>query len=152
MKEGSPLIAVGIERSRENRTNEAMKAFFSKKSKGMTLVEVVLAITILSVGLSVLLTGVSRCLAVMKASRRYQNALWALEKGMVDYPLFVTNDVKSLEVDGVEYEQFEFWREVEDDEDEDGLYVTRTGVTWHEGGRAMSEEVIQYVLEVDDEK
>ncbi len=121
----------------------------STRRTGMTLVEVALAVTILAVGLTVLLTGASRCLAVMKASHRYQNAMWAMEKGMVEHPLFVTNDVKSLEVDGEEYGEYTFWRRVEDDEDEDGLYVTRTGVTWRDGDREMIEEVIQYVLELD---
>ncbi len=119
---------------------------------GMTLVEVALAVTILAVGLTVLLTGASRCLAVMKASHRYQNAMWAIEKGMAEHPLFVTNDVKSLEIDGVEYGEYTFWRRVEDDEDEDGLYVTRTGVTWGDGDREMIEEVTQYVLELDKDK
>ncbi len=118
---------------------------------GMTLVEVALAVTILAVGLTVLLTSASRCLGVMKASRRYQDAMWAMEKGMAENPLFVTNDVKSLEVDGREYGEYMFWRRVEDDEDEDGLYVTRTGVTWFDGDREMVEEVTQYVLELKDD-
>lgn len=122
-----------------------------REKSGMTLIEVTLATTILVVGLTALLTGASRCLSVMKSSKRYQDAVWTLERGMLDYPLFVTNDVKSLEVDGVSYDEYEFRRIVEDDEDEDKLYLVRTEVSWLAGDRRMVEEVLQYVLETGDD-
>lgn len=125
-----------------------------KKSKaGMTLIEVFIAVVILSTGLVVLLTAASRCLAVMKSAKNYQNAQWTLNKGDLDYPIVPTNDVKQLEVSPVEYPGgFTFSRVVEDDEDKDSLYVMITKVSWADHSHDMSEEVVRYVLELPKEK
>jgi len=120
---------------------------------GMTLVEVMLASAILGVTLVVLLSGASRCLLVMKTSKQYQEAQWALGVGMLERPLFVTNEVDDLEVPDVDYDGFTFSREVGDDDDEDGLYVVKTKVSW--GGRGdnrMSEEIVEYVFSPEEEK
>lgn len=118
---------------------------------GLTLIEVILAVAILSVGLTVLLTAASRCLAVMKTAKNYQIAQWTLNRGEVDYPLVNTNDVKKLEVDPVSYPGgFTFSRVVEDDEDEDGLFVVRTRVSWSKGDRGSYEETVRYILQVED--
>ncbi|MDD4873232.1 MAG: hypothetical protein PHR77_21975 [Kiritimatiellae bacterium] len=122
----------------------------SKPGKiGFTLVEVFLAVSLMSIGLVAMLTAVSRCLAVMKSAKNYQTAQWTLNKGDLDYPIVATNDVKSLEVSPVEYPGgFTFSREVEDDEDKDQLYVMRTKVSWSDHSKEMSEEVVRYVLEL----
>ena len=107
-----------------------------------------LAVAILSVGLVVLLTGASRCLAVIKISKNYQTAQWTMNMGDIDHPLVFTNDVKSLEVAPKEYDNgFTFERVVEDDEDEDGLYVVRTRVSWSDRGRHPYEETVRYLWE-----
>ena len=114
--------------------------------RGFTLVEVLLATAILSISLVVLLTGMSRCLAVMKAARNYQTAQWTLGQGEVDYPMTATNDVRKLAVDEVKYDNgFTYSRTVEDDEDEDGLYVVRIVVKSSERQDAPREGVVRYV-------
>jgi prepilin-type N-terminal cleavage/methylation domain-containing protein len=116
--------------------------------RGFTLVEVLLATLILSLALVALLTGASRCLAVMKQAKQYQTAQWTLGLGEVDYPMEATNDVKQLAVDDVAYPNgCTYSRIVEDDEDEDGLYVVRIRVTWPGRGNVMKEEVVRYVFE-----
>jgi len=125
-----------------------------KAADGFTLVEVLLAVVILSVGLTALLTGAARCIAVMKTAKSYQDAIWTLNKGEAEHPLtVVTNDIKSLEVSNEEYPNgFSYSREVEDDEDEDGLYVVRARATWSEKGRESKEEVVSYVMYLENKK
>jgi len=120
---------------------------------GFTLLEVFLAVILMSVGFVAMLTAVSRCLAVMRSAKNYQTAQWTLNKGELDYPLVTTNDVKTLAVSPHEYENgFSYSREVEDDDDKDQLFVVRTRVSWADHSRQMSEEVVRYVLELPKDK
>ena len=120
---------------------------------GMTLVEVMLAVAILGVGFAVLLTAASRCLAAVKMARGYQEAEWTFSMGEAENPLFVTNDVESLIVAPTTYDNgFTFSRDIEDDEDEDGLYVVRARVTWSERGRKSFDEVVSYIFVPEKEE
>jgi prepilin-type N-terminal cleavage/methylation domain-containing protein len=121
--------------------------------KGFTLVEVLLAVVILSLGLTVILTGTGRCLAVMKRARTYQNAIFALQKGEAEHPLTtVTNDVKNLEVRDEKYGEFTYSRTVDEDTDKDGLYAVHSRVAWTERGSESFEEVVCYIFYPDDTK
>ena len=115
--------------------------------RGFTLVEVLLATAILCVSLVALLTGASRCMAVMKAAKNYQTAQWVLGQGEVDSPITSTNDVKTLEYEHEYDNGFKYERTVEDDDDEDGLYLIRIVVTWTDRDDGPREEVVRYVLE-----
>lgn len=115
--------------------------------QGFTLVEALLATVILCMSLVALLTGASRCLAVMKAAKNYQTAQWVLGQGEVDSPLMATNDVKSLAYEHEYDNGFKYVRTVEDDDDEDGLYLVRIVVTWTDRSDSPREEVVRYVLE-----
>ena len=107
-----------------------------RMERGFTLVEVLLATAIAAASLAALLTAASRCVAVTKRAQDYQKAQWVLGQGELDYPLFYTNDLKSLEVEDAEYPgEYFFSRIVEDDEDEDRLFVVRTRVAWSSGNR-----------------
>jgi hypothetical protein len=77
--------------------------------------------------------------------------MWVLDLAELEHPLIATNNVKGLEVDGAEYANgFVFSRIVEDDEDEDGLYVVRQTIKWKERGGYSTEEVVRYVLQLKD--
>ena len=115
--------------------------------RGLTLIEVMLATLILSVGLSMMLTASARCLTVMRRSREYQRAQWALNRGMLEHPILFAEKIEEQDVDGEDYDGYVFSREIEDDEDEDGLFVVRTWVTWPSGGREMKEEVVEVVYQ-----
>jgi hypothetical protein len=114
---------------------------------GLTLIEVLLAAAILAAGLTALLTGASRCLAVMKRSQQYQTAQWSLNLGELENPLVITNEVDDMAVSPVTFDNgYTYSRDVdeEDTEDEDHLYVVRSRVTWAKGGRDFTEEVVRY--------
>lgn len=121
-----------------------------KTRTGVTLIEVTIAVAILGAALTILLAGASRCLAVMKASRNYQEAQWTFGRGELDFPLIVSNDIEELEVDPEEYDNgFTFWREVEekdDEEENEGLYVVTSKIRWTSRGRDAIEEIVQYVF------
>lgn len=123
-----------------------------RRCGGMTLIEVLLAATILGVGLTVVLTAASRCINAVRVSRDYQRAQFVLSRGEAEFPAMIKDDVKELEVRDTEYEDgFVFSRIVEDDEDEDNLYVMRTRVTWSDRGRHPYHEVVRYVFFDKDE-
>jgi len=120
----------------------------TRSDGGMTLVEVLLAAFILGVGMMVLVTASSRCVAVMRKAAVFQAARWTLDRGEADHPLIRTNDIKMLEVDATEYPGGMFYeRIVEDDEDEDGLFVIRSRVSWSSHERILFEEAVRYMLE-----
>jgi prepilin-type N-terminal cleavage/methylation domain-containing protein len=122
------------------------------RRNGMTIIEVVLASAILSVALVVLLTGAARCLGVMKLARNYQTARWTMDLGNQEHPMLSTNDVNDLEVAAITYPNgYKYSRTVEDDEDEDGLYIIRTRVSWSDRGREPYEEVVEYVWQKEEE-
>lgn len=117
---------------------------------GLTLIEVMLASAILAASLTALLTAASRCLQVMRRSREYQEAQWVRGMGELEYPLLFVEDIAEQSVSGVDYGRYTFSREVEDDEDEDGLYVVRTRVDWGQGPSKRYEEVYQYVYQAPE--
>lgn len=129
---------------------------FCARRTGMTLVEVMLAVAILSVGLSALLVAASRCIAVIRSARQYQEAQWVMGLGDLEHPIEITEeteDVMDFEVSDVEYtDGFVYSREIEDDEDEDGLYVVRTRVTWAGRARDLKEEVVGYIYFPEEEE
>ena len=107
--------------------------------------------SILSLSFAVLLTAAVRCVAVMKAAGNFQEAQWVLGHGEAEHPLLVGEDVEDLAVDLERYDNgFTFEREIGEDEDEDGLYILRTRVTWYGRGHEHVEEVVRYVLHLED--
>ena len=129
-----------------------MRGAGDRRRSGLTLIEVLVAVAIVGTGFVVLLTGAARCLAVMKLARHYQTAQWVLGRGEAEFPLTATDDVEELEVSGEEYENgFTFSREIEEDEDEDELFVVRTRVTWTDSGHERYEETVRYILQQESE-
>jgi Tfp pilus assembly protein PilV len=115
---------------------------------GLTLIEVMLSVIILAGSLTILLTGAARCLAAIKLAKNYQVAQWVLGLGEAENPMLATKECEDWEVTPTELaEGFTFSRQVEcDDEDEDGLVVIRSRVTWSSRGHEAFEEVVRYVL------
>ena len=93
---------------------------------GMTLVEVLLAVFILGVCLVGIMEGMTACMEVFRAAGVVRQGANLIARGDAEYPFFVKNDpLEDLEVpaDGSLLEGWTYERTVEEDEDEDGLYV-----------------------------
>lgn len=119
---------------------------------GMTLVEVLLAATILGLGVATLAGGLANCLAIMRAAREYQEAQWVLGLGELAHIMTTVEKIEELEVppdtslaDGFTFERTVDEKDVFDEALDDGLYVVRTRVVWGAGGPAQSEELVRYV-------
>ena len=125
-----------------------------KKSDGMTLIEVMLAVAILGFSFTVLLTAASRCIVAIKQAQIYQQAQWTLAMAEAEYPLLKTNDIANLNVGPETYDNgLTYTREVEEDEDEDGLHVVRARVTWSKRGKERFEEAVFYIFKpIEDEE
>ncbi len=121
----------------------------ARRRQGLTLIEVLLATAILGAGLVALLAASSRCLAVMRQAKVYQDALWTLGRGEADFPLTSAENVDEMDVPGETYANgCTFAREVEEDDDEDGLRVLRMTVT--RDGRTI--ERVERLLLVEEEE
>jgi prepilin-type N-terminal cleavage/methylation domain-containing protein len=116
--------------------------------RGFTLIEVLVATLLLAVGMTSMLVAASRCLQVMKRASLYQETQWTLNRGELDFPMLPTEEVEDWDVSGETYENgLLFSRTVEpwSEEEEDGLFVVTSRVTWSTRGRELYEEVIRYV-------
>jgi hypothetical protein len=131
-------------------------------SRGLTLIEVLLATLILGLGITTLMAGMMSCLGVMKASREYADAEWVLGLGELRHPIRPTEDVEedvTVEEDTLDEDLpasmrergyvYERTVEEEADEDKDKLFIVRTRVSWGEGSgdQRQTEEVVRYVWE-----
>ncbi len=125
------------------------------KRSGFTLIEVLLASTILGIGVAVMLMAASRCLGVMKRAVNFQKAQWTMSMGDLEYPID-PEDEGSLEIseDSSITEGFVYSRTAEEVEDEDmsfgeedegvKLFALKTTVKWSD--TAPGEEAVRYVL------
>ena len=119
---------------------------------GLTLIEVLLAVAILSIGLVVMLTAIARCLGVLKVSEQYHKAMWAVSAGEAEFPLLRKPDTEPEDyaVDPQDYDGITYTREVDDpDADSDGheqrLLVIMTKVSWMGRGREQTDELPRYL-------
>ena len=121
------------------------------RRSGMTLIEVLLATMILGLSFVALLTALSRCLAVIRVAKNFQEAHYVLGTAAVEFPLLRSrveevDDPGDWEVSGESYDNgFTYTRTV-DDPDIDGdddfrlVRITET-VSWETMGKTKSEVV-----------
>ncbi|MDO9540911.1 MAG: prepilin-type N-terminal cleavage/methylation domain-containing protein [Kiritimatiellia bacterium] len=112
---------------------------------GMTLVEAVMALAILSIGIFILIETTAKCLSVVRLSRNYQTARTVLDRGESEYPLRGTNSIDQNEVAGVDYNGYVFSRDLQPVDGETKLYMVITRVNWSETGHESGEELVSYL-------
>lgn len=119
---------------------------------GMTLIEVLLAITILGLGLSALLVGSTRCLAVVRQARNYETARRLLPRVEIESPLDPDDEGLKEQEESGDFKPGETgfrWRRtvLQIGEKEDGLFEIVTQVTWADDGRASQETLTTWKYE-----
>lgn len=119
-----------------------------RSNSGMTLIEVLMATFILGICIVGLMQGLGACVEVFNASAFIHQAANVLNRGEAEYPMIVKTDPEEdLEVsaDGNLEDGWTFERTVDEDEDEDGLYVVRTKVVKGRGGLGLEQEFVRLV-------
>jgi len=121
---------------------------------GFTLIEVLLAVMIAGIGLTVLVVAASKCLAVARLSKNYENARHFLDWVGAEYPI----DVKTVEAGTDEGEcegppdGYRWHREIVAlGDEEDGFYLVRTRIVWARRGSNAYEEVATYLYAPKEE-
>lgn len=114
---------------------------------GMTLIEVLIALIILSIGVTSMMLAMSRCLSVVRTARNRNVSYNLLRQLDVEMPI----DKQSIEEvsESGEFEDVEgymWYREVVmvDEEERPGLFLVTTRIQWSERGKDAFEEIIEY--------
>jgi len=121
---------------------------------GMTLIEVLIALIILSVGVSSMMVAMSRCLAVVRTARNRDVSRSLLRQVDIENPI----DRKTIEEssesgDFEDHEAYTWYREVimVDEEERPGLFLVTTRIQWSERGKDAFEEIVAYKYAPDAE-
>ena len=121
---------------------------------GMTLIEVLIALIILSVGVSSMMVAMSRCLAVVRTARNRDVSRNLLRQVDIENPI----DRKTIEEtsesgDFEDHEAYTWYREVimVDEEERPGLFLVTTRIQWSERGKDAFEEIVAYKYAPDAE-
>ena len=142
---------------------------------GFTLIEILLATMILAGGLFSLMVGLSNCAQMMEISKEYKDEQFVFSLGELCFPIPPNDEITDPEEDerlnidpvGAEemidelemdvsrevretYKDFTFERMVEEkelatNEEDDGLYVLRTRISWGSGKEGYYEELVRLI-------
>ncbi|MEE9369303.1 MAG: prepilin-type N-terminal cleavage/methylation domain-containing protein [Pontiella sp.] len=117
------------------------------KKKGMTLVEVLIALVILSVGVSSMMMAMSKCLSVVRTARNREVARGLFLRVDIENPI-ENIDMEELSESGDfdDLEGFVWFRDIliVDEEERPGLFIITVRIQWSERGRDAFEEVTMY--------
>ena len=122
--------------------------------KGLTLIEVLIALVILSVGVSSMMVAMSRCLSVVRTARNREVARGLFQRVDIENPI-ESVDMEELSESGEfeDKEGFEWFRDIiiVDEEERPGLFLVTVRIQWSERGRNAFEEITVYKYEPDAE-
>jgi len=116
----------------------------SRLRRGLTLIEVMLAVVILGIGAGVLLLATARCLSIVVKSQRYSTAQRLIGQVDTEHPLTRAKIEADTESGTFDHDPDYRWeREISESENENlkGLFTVRTRVSWSDRGRSSFEEV-----------
>ena len=119
-----------------------------KKSSGLSLVEVLLSIVILSVGISALMIATNKCLVVLKRAQNRDIAYNLIRQIDTDYPIQKNELDEKIESGSFKnYDNFTWEREIlfKDFEKTPGLFLINLTVMWSEKGNVSNERISYYV-------
>jgi prepilin-type N-terminal cleavage/methylation domain-containing protein len=113
----------------------------------MTLIEVLIAMVILSVGVSSMMVAMTRCLAVVRTARNREVARSLLRRVDIEYPIERKTIEETTESGDFEGTEGYTWKRdilMVDEEERPGLFLVTTRVQWSERGRDSFEEITTY--------
>ena len=114
---------------------------------GLTLVEVLLALVILSIGVSAMMMAMGQALSVVRTARNREIAQNLLRRIDLDFPIEKIDYEERIESGEFDDPEGYYWtREILliDEEERPGLFLTRTRIEWSDRGRDAFEEVQLY--------
>ena len=124
--------------------------------RGMTLIEVLLALAILGLGLTVLIESAARCLAMARKAKNFETARYLLHRVELEHPL----DASQTLTEGVEegdfeapYEHFS-WRRmlIAAGLDDEPIFEVHTTIFWADGQRESSEETATLIFKPEQNR
>lgn len=124
-----------------------MKKPFASKKEGLTLIEVLIALVIITVGVSSLMAAMSSCLGVVRTARNREVARGLIRRVDVENPIDREKIAETTESGGFEdVSGYDWSREIllVDEEERPGLFLVTTRVRWSERGRDTFEEITTY--------
>ena len=128
------------------------KCIYNKK--GLTLIEVLLSIVILSIGVSVLMVATSQCLSVIHNAKKQNIAQNLIHQLNAENPIDKEN-IEELSESGdfSDYNDFSWYRDIIliDEEERPGLYLINTRINWLNRGKDKTEEINYYIYAPNNE-
>ena len=125
----------------------------ARRRRGLTLIETLLALTILGTGLSILVTGAARALTVARVAQHYSNAQFLLASVDLELPVTSPYELYQSPESGDFNPPYDLYRWSRSAEyfgpEDDQLFLIRTRVTWYDRGDDSYEEAL--TLERDRE-
>lgn len=116
---------------------------------GLSLVEVLMALVILGTGLVMIIASASRCVAVVRKVRSLETTRELFGRVELEKPIWIEEDIEDASGQGSftgEYSQYRWRREVKEvGDEEDGLWLVTTTISWSDRGKDNSETVVTYV-------
>lgn len=126
----------------------------SASKKGLTLIEVLIALVILSVGVSSMMVAMSRCLSVVRTARNREVARGLFQRVDIENPI-ESVDMEELSESGEfdDTEGYQWFRNIVivDEEERPGLFLVTIRIQWSERGRDAFEEITVYKYAPDAE-
>lgn len=136
-----------------------------RRRQGLTLIEVLMALAIMGIGLAGLVAASSRCLAVVRKAKNYENTRRLLGEAEMKWQEFLLEreEDEPLEADSESWNfeaPFDQYRgtwtleEVSEESDDEnaGLFKLALRVSWTEHGEEGFEEVMTYLYSPDESK
>lgn len=130
-----------------------MKNIFASK-KGMTLIEVLIALIIITVGIASLSVAMVRCLSVVRTAQNREIARGLLRRVDVENPIDqkkITEADDSGTFDDMEGYTWQRSIQMVDEEERPGLFLVTTRVQWSERNRETGEEITTFNYAPDAE-
>lgn len=116
--------------------------------RGLTLLEVMIAVIIIGFGFVSLLSASARCLKVVKQAREFETARTLMERLKKEDPLQLDEVDGDEQQSGTfdEHRNYRWERELTAvGEESDQLYLVKTRVVWEADERKKKEEVVEYL-------